>query len=423
MKKNVIVTLNKYKKVLRGEKEGKWHFNKWINCIKYTRNLFYLYDNIKIISMEFHAFGETLPRLYTLMKDIEGKNKREIYVILPRFSENYESDIPNKRMMDLFSDKILFIKEDNIDYWKFIVLHHWNKLDLSEYWSYVGRRVGSWEVKIEQPGIRFLPEFEKEGINKFSSLEITEPFICIHVRDKGVMKLWNNKTESGIRECDISTYYKTCYLLKNMGIATVKMGKFEEKDKNNDSMIDYAGKMQDDLMDFYLMSKCKFVLGTDSGLSGCAAFFGRPVLMTNLIHLVSYWESMPYTEYDLMILKKMWSKEKQRYLNLKEMFEMEAKCFMYSSNYKVAGIVIEDNSEDEILEAALEMNSKLDGTWKISSEEVEYQRRVRTIFEDWKMTHTSYPMRRILRMRGYTMAPINICYTFLKKNAYLLEEM
>lgn len=423
MKKKVIDTLNTLQKVLVGEKEYKWHLTKWINCIKYSRMIFSLYDNIRLISMEFHAFGETLPRLYTLMKDIEDNKERDLYVILPRFSESYMSGIPNKRMMDLFSDKMLFIWEENIDYWKFIVSYYWSKLDLSEYLSYLERRAGSWEVKVGQPGISFSPEIEREGENKFSFLGITDPFICVHVRDKGVVKQWKNKSESGIRECDINTYYKTCHSMKEKGITTVRMGKFEENDINDSCMIDYAGKMHDDLMDFYLLSKCKFILGVDSGLTACAAFFGRPVLATNIVHLVTYWESLPYTKYDLMILKKMWSKEKQKYLNLYEMFEIESQCFVYSTNYEVAGIVIEDNSEDEILAATLEMNSKLDGTWKVTPEEIEYQRQVKTVFERWQKRHPSSPIRNKFRMRGYTVAPIGISYTFLKKNTYLLENL
>lgn len=419
MKKTILKTLKKYYSILRMERKGRWKIRTIINCFLDAKNILSTYNSIKLISIEFHAFGETLPRLYTLMKDIEKKKDNALYVILPRFAEGWEN-IPNRRMMDLFPDTMQFIREDNIIFWEFIILFYWKRVDVTDYWSYVERRCGAWKIEVGKPGIIFPMKIENEGKYKYEKMQFSDPFICIHVRERGIKKYWR-KSEGDIRGCDINTYKNACMAMEKCGITSVRMGKDEESQVCFSKMVNYAGDMQDDLMDFYLLSKCKFVLGTDSGLSACAAFFGRPVLTTNIMHLVSYWESLPYTKYDLVIPKKMRSVKNERYLNLREMLQAEYDCLLYSTNYRVQGIVIEDNTEKEIEEATLEMNHKLDGTWVVTDEEIAYMQQVQKILGDWRREHNSFPIRKIMRVNGYTMLPVNICYSYLKRNSYLLE--
>jgi len=423
IQKDALCCIDNYYKVLRMEcknvKKRKWD-------MQYKQNakaLFEKYKIIKLIKIEFHAFGEALIRCYSLYQDIKEKKKDELYVVLPCFYYGYRGTISNKRMLDLFEEYILPIKETNIDFWKYILLYYFDKINTTTYFSYIEKREGTPYTNIGNALIEFSKNIKKEAEEKFENLQIKDPFVCIHARDKGCTKLYLNKTESYVREYDIYSLKKSCEEMIKLGIQPVRMGKFEERTLDINGVVDYAGLYHDDLLDFYLSSKCKFMIGTNSGMSQCPPFFGRPLLRVNAFGDNLCYEMIAVTDYDMYIPKKLWFNKENRYLNLKECLDMHEYCMLQALNYRVNGIVVVDNTEEEIWEAVKEMNSKIDGTWIVSEDEIECYKKYNEVIKKWKSKRNSINMRKLLRWRGFTMPAIPICYSYLKNNRYLLEDI
>lgn len=423
IQRDVLNKVNNYYKILgidnRKEKSIKFH-------LKYkeeAEKLFKKYKFVNLITIEFHAFGETLPRLYTLLQDIKEKNNSGLYVVLPYFYSGFKGDIPNKRMFDLFEEDMTFIKESNLEFWKYIFLFYFSKINIDNYFSYLVRSAMIPYTQMGKPLIEFSDVVEKEAKEKFKELSIHEPFVGLHVRDSGCTKFFSNKIESGLRESDIYSLKKSCEEMLKLGIRPIRMGKFETRKLNISGVIDYAGQYHDDLLDFYLISKCKFMLGTNSGLSCMVPFFGRPLLRVNAFGDNLIFESVAITDYDMYIPKKLWSDKEKRYLNLRESLDMHDFCLLNTTNYHVNGIKVRDNTEEEIWEAVQEMNYRIDGTWIVTKEEKECYKKYNEIVEKWINKRKSINMRRLMRAKGFTLPAIPICYSYLKKNIYLLEEI
>ena len=150
-------------------------------------------------------------------------------------------------------------------------------------------------------------------------------------------------------------------------------------------------------------------------------FFGKPVLATNLTSICYGWESIADTGNDLYMPKKFYSKIKRRYLNLYEMLDMMNECVIKTSNFIRNKIVLEDNTADEILDAAKEMDDRLDYRWIETEEEKKHYLKYWAIIDKWKLNHNVSKAREEAGFDGYTMSFYKISYSFLKNNLYLLD--
>lgn len=126
-------------------------------------------------------------------------------------------------------------------------------------------------------------------------------------------------------------------------------------------------------------------------------------------------------EQNMYIPKKFWSEEKRRCLNLYEVLNIVDECHVYYSNYREKKVSLIDNTEEEIYEAVMEMNLRLDGKWQESAEEKECMQKYRDIIKRWYKEHSYSKERKKFRMKGYTMNESRISWNYLKDNLYLLE--
>jgi len=85
-------------------------------------------------------------------------------------------------------------------------------------------------------------------------------------------------------------------------------------------------------------------------------------------------------ERDIFLPKKLWSSEKKRFLTFHEILACGADKSLHTHEYKQAGIEVIENTDEEILALAKEMNERLDGTWVNREEDEELQRRFRALF-------------------------------------------
>ncbi len=391
---------------------------------KQYRRLKKRYNRIILHGIEFVSIGETVPRLFNLINDLYEEDKDVLHVVLPVFFEYYKGGIYNRKMFEIFGKKIYFIQAFNIDFWTYLLFVHFNSIYLGDFSKYKALQLKP--VKILENNL-LLPFNRAEcriGEKKLLEMGIKGEFICLHAREAKVKLIDFNQRfayESKCRECDISTFSKTACYFNAKNVQSVRMGKYETRKCNEKYMIDYANKYYDEFMDFYILSRCKFFIGCDSGLHIACGFFGRPVLATNLITICYGGESLPDTGYDMYMPKRFYSKKNKRYLNLYEMLEVMNECAINTSKFLANGIVLEDNTEDDILEAAIEMNERMEHNWIVTEEEKKHYEQYWSIVDKWKLNHKVVKARAQGGFSGYTMYFYKISYSYLKKNLYLLD--
>ena len=174
-------------------------------------------------------------------------------------------------------------------------------------------------------------------------------------------------------------------------------------DLNNSRIIDYASYYRTDFGDIYLSAKCKFFLGNGAGLLCVPYIFHVPVAMANNIPMNL---SPSPRKGDLFIPKKIWSIKEKRFLTFREIVESGIGDYIYSEQYAKAGVKPVENTANEILDLAIEMNERLDGTFKTTEEDEELQKKFHSLF---KLHHQCYG------------TPVRIGTKFLRENKELLE--
>jgi len=206
------------------------------------------------------------------------------------------------------------------------------------------------------------------------------------------------------RDSDIRNYLKAAEYLASLGIFAIRMGSIVEYpiETSNHRIIDYSTHYRSDFMDIYLSGNCKFFLGCNAGLHCVAQAFGVPVAAANWIPI----KEALLSKHDIFIPMKLWSIEEKRFFTFREIITSGIQDFVRTEEYTNAGIEVVENSPDEILALAKEMNARIDNVWVATEEDRELQQRYRSLFQPG---HFSY---------GFLS---RIGTEFLRQNSELLE--
>ena len=109
------------------------------------------------------------------------------------------------------------------------------------------------------------------------------PIVTLHVRDEGYNDhiVW----EMGLRDSNVDDYGAAVACLAERGITVVRLGDpGMRRATPRPGLIHYPfSEAKSDVLDVYLAARCRFHIGTSSGMSFVPLLFGRPVLMTNWI--------------------------------------------------------------------------------------------------------------------------------------------
>lgn len=232
-------------------------------------------------------------------------------------------------------------------------------------------------------------------------------YVCFHSRDPIYMEKGQGTLDktNDYRNCDIKNYLKAAEYIASSGGFAIRMGSLVSEKLpyiNNLKIIDYAFLYRTDFGDIYLPATCKFFLGNSSGLYIISTIFHIPIACANYIPL----EFAPFREGDLFIPKKIWSIKKRRFLTFREILDSKMGRCLLSEQYIKAGLKVIENTAEEILDLVIEMNQRLDGTFKSKEEDEELQNRFRSLF---KPNHICYG------------TPARIGTEFLRKNKELLK--
>lgn len=274
------------------------------------------------------------------------------------------------------------------------------------YYEFEVTRKEMYEFNNGTPVLQFSAEENERGLELLSGLGIGKSgwFVCFHVRDPSYTRtLKGNFDYHSYRNADIAAYLKAADYITAHGGYAVRMGAAVEHklDSKNLKIIDYAALSRTDFGDIFLASKCRFFFGGVSGISHVFQAFNKPVAWADLIPC---WP--PWSERDLFIPKKLWSKKERRLLTFREIISTGAIYFLDSKDYKNANIEIIDNTPEEIQELVTEMHQRLSGSFRETAEDRKLQDKFRSVLQSSPIIGV-YPSR--------------IGASFLRKNREMLE--
>jgi putative glycosyltransferase (TIGR04372 family) len=273
-------------------------------------------------------------------------------------------------------------------------------------------------IKIKEPLIYFKDEEIKIGYNYLKKIGVHENnFICFNARDRAFLNKYNRDRDwsyHDFRNSDIYNYLPAMEKMVKKNFFCLRTGLAVENKLicSNQKIIDYANSEdQSDLLDVFLGSKCRFYLLSGSGISLIPEVFNRPIIFVNHYNIN---EILAFSHNSLYIPKKYYSIEKQRLLTFKEFIDLEIKTnftvihennFFQEKTFQEQGIKMIDNTSEEIADVVMEMDARLNGTWKTDKEEEDLQ----NIF--WSL----------FKYKFIKSPTFRIGSSFLKKNQSLLK--
>ena len=225
--------------------------------------------------------------------------------------------------------------------------------------------------KTEQ-NIKFIDDENNRGRSflKAIGLNNTDKFVCLCVRDSSYKIKYQNWgadwTKHNHRNSNIETYINASSKLAEMGYWVFRIGRIVEKPfkVNHPRVIDYANsKYRSDFLDIWLMANCFFCITTGTGIDEVSRIFRKPSVIVNYSPVklvVSYDNCITVPKYNI------WKKNNKR-LTLRECIihspPFPWRSYVPSDNYENLNFIAKDLKSIEIVDAVLEMESRLKGEW------------------------------------------------------------
>lgn len=236
-----------------------------------------------------------------------------------------------------------------------------------------------------KPHIVLTPEercLGEQMLRKIGIQEKNPSFVGFFVRDSSYLEtLFPDIDYSyhNYRNSNIADMVPAVEELARRGHYAVRLGSHvkEALPAINPKIIDYATNGRSEFMDIFLAAHCRFYLGTASGPASLTTIFRVPIASTNHTPL----EFPPFGESDIFIPKKIWSVRENRFLTFSEILDMQAGKFLREAWYIQHGLQLINSTPQEITDVALEMDERLKGTWRETSEDQALQDRFWACFQ------------------------------------------
>ncbi|MFH0986167.1 MAG: TIGR04372 family glycosyltransferase [Candidatus Omnitrophota bacterium] len=227
-------------------------------------------------------------------------------------------------------------------------------------------------------------------------------FVCVHVREGSYIP--KNEVIQAHRNGNILNTIPAMQEIVRRGGLCIRMGDSGmTRLPSIPGVVDYAHSPQkSDRLDIVLCALARFFVGNTSGLSLVSTVFGVPVAQANMIPM----ETLGVRPCDLSIPKLLWSESLERRLCFDEILNSKAGGYFFTHQYQQAGIRVDENAPEDILDLVTEMLDRLEGRFIESEEDAKLSVAYRALF---KPGHYSYG----------SMA--RICCGFLRRHRTLLE--
>ena len=163
------------------------------------------------------------------------------------------------------------------------------------------------------------------------------------------------------RNFDFNDYKLAIKYLDNKNISLIKLGEtFVEENINSTNpkiftSLDFESNQE---IDYLLNTHAKYNVIGNSGVSGISSIHRKKIIYINLIPLNL--NNLSYCSPGSLILpKKIFNKQKGRFLTFKENTEIEFSIHQEIDPYKKYDLSVVNNSPKEILDTIIEMEEKL----------------------------------------------------------------
>ncbi len=240
----------------------------------------------------------------------------------------------------------------------------------------------------QPPHLSFTPAEQRQGWDALRKLGIPEGarFICVMARDPAYYATRPRYRDvvTGFRNSDIRAYFPAMQRLVERGYLMVRMGAAVSQPlPDRPGFVDYAATGRTEFLDIFLCAHCHFYLGDSAGLHNVPIIFRRPVAMANT---APFEYSTSWSPRDLFIPKMLWLRVQDRAMTYREILESGAGRYTRPHQYEQLGVETIENTPEEIMALALEMEARCAGTWQTSAEDEALQQRFWDVFR----TYTTY---------------------------------
>ena len=202
-----------------------------------------------------------------------------------------------------------------------------------------------------------------EAWMKQTGLDPSIPTVLLHVRDIGYRP---DLSHHGHRCVDISNYRSAIMVLVEKGYQVVRVGDPSNKPLEDypDSVIDLPFHLlYDNFLDVYFAATCAFAVNQSSGPSQLIRGFKKPTLMVNR---VVDWDINAPSE--VLLFKHYICKTTGRRLTYNQILERGLGELTMDQEFEKAGVLLEENSSDELKMALEEFIETFEGRNKYSTE-------------------------------------------------------
>ena len=219
------------------------------------------------------------------------------------------------------------------------------------------------EFSLAEQTVSFTQKQKSIGNETLLQMGITknDKLVSIYTRDSAFLENLDNQKDwsyHNYRDTNINAYLKAIKYLIQEGYTVVRIGSEYSKSLGfiNDKYIEYnLSEYKSSFMDLYLPNISSFIIGCKSGATDLSLLFNTPILVTDLTAFME----IALGKNDLFIQKKLVDL-KGNILPFKKLISDE-KYYEHDGNkmkslYKMTYL---DNTEDEILDATIEMHNKM----------------------------------------------------------------
>jgi len=213
-------------------------------------------------------------------------------------------------------------------------------------------------------------------------------FACIFARDSVYLdKNFLNFDWSyhNWRDADIDTFIPAAEHIINNGGYAFRVGSCVEKKMafQHERFIDYAVRYRSDFLDIFLVAKCKFFLGTTSGICDVATAMNKPRIVTNCVPLGYVVQGKDC----IYIPKKIKNKSTGEYLSMSEALQKGMDSQFEGNIFLGDEYEYQNNTSQEILEVTKEMMARLNGAFQIKEEDKRLMEKYYDLFKPKNMSY------------------------------------
>lgn len=209
------------------------------------------------------------------------------------------------------------------------------------------------------PLLALTPEHDAWGHERLAELGLPRNawFVCLHVREGGYSK--HDEKVHAFRNADIESMGLAIQAIVDRGGWCVRMGDPTMKRlPPTRGAIDYAHHaLRSPELDVFLCARCRFFIGTSSGLYLLSSAFG---VRSALVHMVPF-TSMGFSPGDVSIPKLLYSERERRLLTFAEALASPISNYRMGRMLHDLGIQAIESSPEEIEEVVLETLDRLEG--------------------------------------------------------------